>query len=202
MCPYNEDIPQATDQISDSQNDLLNNFQSIKTLIDVNHVTFDDPNQGKHAFVEMPQQAGASATALGEVGIQCLASAYGAGNPTLVYLPENAGTPIEMTSAQFATPGWTILPSGILLKWGEITVNAYGTTTYTYPVGAIPAFSAVYTVLLQPQSDNINADYNITANYNSVASTALIMNISTARRNTLVAGILPATLTFLALGRV
>jgi hypothetical protein len=200
MAPYNGSIPQSTDQISDSQNDLLNNFGSILTLVDVNHVTFDDPNQGKHFFVEMPQQVAQSVTALGEVGIQCLASAFGAGNPTLVYLPQNNAAAIEMTSAQFATPGWALLPSGILLKWGVITVNAYGTTNFTYPVGAIPAFTTVYTVLLQPQSNNLNADYNITANYNSQASTNLVLTITTTRRDVVNPGILPATLTFLSIG--
>jgi hypothetical protein len=201
--PYNANIPQATDAISDSQNDILDNFQSINTWAQVNHVGFDSPpNTGKHFFVEMPQQGAASVTAIGEVGLQCLASAFGAGSPTLVFLPENAGTPVEMTSAQKAASGWTILPSGILLKWGSITVNAYGTTNFVYPVGAIPPFSAVYLVQLQSASNNLNSDYNITANYNTQASTNLVLTITTLRRDVVSPGILPATVLYFALGSV
>lgn len=157
--PYNQNIPQATDQISDSQNDLLNNFQSIKTLIDVNHVTFDDPNEGKHAFVEMPQQVAAPATALGEVGLYCLASAYGANAPTLVYRKENSGTAVEIASANLANPGWTFLPSGLLLKWGAANaVAANGAGVVVYPAGAgIPAFGTVYATYLMATGGNNNS---------------------------------------------
>lgn len=56
---YNQNLPQATDAISDSQSGILGNFQAIKTLVDVNHVTFDDPsgNQGMHKFLQMPDLA-------------------------------------------------------------------------------------------------------------------------------------------------
>ena len=52
--PYQNNIPQPTDQLSVSQGDLLNNFASIYTLIGVNHVQFDASGQGKHFFAEFP----------------------------------------------------------------------------------------------------------------------------------------------------
>lgn len=157
--PYNQNIPQPADQISDSQNDLLNNFGSIYTLVNVNHVTFDDPNQGKHAFVEMPQQAMAPVTALGEVGLYCLASAYGAGSPTLVYRKENSGAQVEIASANLANPGWTFLPSGLLIKWGAgNAVAANGGAVVVYPAGAgIPAFGTLFATYLMATGGNNNS---------------------------------------------
>jgi hypothetical protein len=159
MMTYNANIPQPTDQISDSQSDLLNNFGSINTFVNVNHVAFDDPNQGKHFFVEMPQQAGAPNTALGEVGLYCLASAYGANAPTLVYRQENKGTQIEIASANLAATGWTFLPSGLLVKWSSgnaVAVNGAG--TILYPTGAaIPAFGTVFATYLMATGGNNNS---------------------------------------------
>lgn len=53
---YTENIPQPTDQINNSQPQLLANFQAIDTLVNVNHVDFDDPsgNQGKHKWCAFP----------------------------------------------------------------------------------------------------------------------------------------------------
>jgi len=68
---YNSAIPQATDKIKDSQSQILDNFAGIKTLVDVNHVTFDDPDQGKHKFLTLPVQAASppvGAFAAGETG--------------------------------------------------------------------------------------------------------------------------------------
>ncbi len=45
---YQNNIPQPTDALSQSQSDILNNFAAIQTLIDVDHVDFANINQGKH----------------------------------------------------------------------------------------------------------------------------------------------------------
>ena len=54
---YNQNIPQATDQLSQSQSDILNNFIALQTLIDVNHVDFASADQGKHKMLELVNQA-------------------------------------------------------------------------------------------------------------------------------------------------
>lgn len=172
--PYNPNIPQPTDAISDSQNDILDNFQSINTWVGVNHTGFDSPpNTGKHTVVEMPQQALATVTPVGEVAIECLASAYNANGPELVYLPENGGARVEMTAGLKAANGWTFLPSGLLLKWGTFAVVAVGTATVLFPAGpTIPAYgTTIYNITFQDSNGSaLDPNWAIVLN---VATTTL-----------------------------
>ena len=141
MSTYNNNIPQPTDTISNSQSQILGNFQSIATVIAKNHAPFNSSNEGKHNFVEMPVQSPVPVTVAGEVGLYCQTSAL-TGVPALVFAPQSAGTPVEFTSSLQAEDGWARLPSGILLKWGQAIVNP-GDDIVTFPVAAnIPAFSA------------------------------------------------------------
>ena len=61
---YSNNIPQPTDRIKASQNDILQNFISISTLIGIDHVNFDaaSGNQGKHNVVSMPNFVGGAAS--------------------------------------------------------------------------------------------------------------------------------------------
>ena len=65
---YNPNIPQASDFIAVSQVDLLNNFTSANTIMDVNHYPFNNgtSNAGKHKHVSLPEQSAAPATAADE----------------------------------------------------------------------------------------------------------------------------------------
>jgi hypothetical protein len=196
--PYNANIPQPTDQISDSQNDLLNNFQSINTLINVNHVTFDDPNQGKHAFVEMPQQAGAPATAIGEVGLFCLASAFNAGAPTLVYRTENNGPSVEIASALKNVPGWTFLPSGLLIKYGNFVVNAFGNGTTPLNFAGFPVYGT--SILFSTfQVATAGPDPNLAINLDLATTDLATLGYSAVSRNGGVFGF-PALVYYLTIG--
>lgn len=137
-------IPNPTDKLKDSQNDLLQNFTSIKAAFDINHVTFDLADKGKHNYVSFPEQAAAPATAVNERAIYAKQSAY-TGVSELFTRKESSGAEVEFTAALGATPGWTILPSGIILKWGWGTAN--GAYTLVLPVGAtIPAFTTILSV--------------------------------------------------------
>ena len=141
---YKPGIPTASDLLSQSQDDILNNFAGIKTLVDVNHVTFDATNQGKHYFIQFPVQVPVPTTGAGEVGLYSQTSTL-SGNPELVYAPESAATPIEFTSSVQNEQGYAILPSGIIMKWGSGTVNANTTATVNFATGAgVPTYTTVY----------------------------------------------------------
>lgn len=148
--PYSQIIPAATDQASQSQADLLGNFQALYTLIDENHAIFGNPNEGKHKWVSFPEQAAAPATAVNEVALFSGLSAYSA-EAELGIRKENNGAVVEFTSSGNAIAGWTYLPSGILLKWGQANTPAIGVTTVVFPVAAnIPVFNNVYNIQLTP----------------------------------------------------
>lgn len=155
---YNQNIPQASDQQNNSQTDLLNNFLAIKVLVDINHVTFDDPSgdQGKHKWVSMPEQGSDPATTANEVAVYAKNSPL-TSQSELFMRNESNGTVNDMTAALQNAIGWSFLPSGILLKWGNSSGS--GLVTFTYASGAtIPAFSAIYAVLPITSSGGTTTD--------------------------------------------
>lgn len=141
---FKSNIPVAADKLAQSQDDILNNFVGIKTLVDVNHVTFDAADQGKHNFIQFPVQNPVPTTGAGEVGFYSQTSAI-TGQPELVFSHQSAGTTYEFTSSVKNAAGYTMLPSGIILKWGSGTVNANTTAVATFTAAAgVPAFTTVY----------------------------------------------------------
>ena len=145
---FNPAIPQPTDKHSTSQNDILQNFTTLNTAWEINHEGFDLVNQGKHNFVSLPEQVAAPATAVNEGAVYSKQSALTTATE-LFFRRENSGAQIEFTGVLGATPGWTILPSGIILKWGSATCT--GADTVTFPVaGTIPVITTVLAVMLTP----------------------------------------------------
>ena len=144
---YQQNIPQASDRLKDSQADLLANFQSIKTLIDVNHVTFDATGEGKHKFVSLPEQGAAPTTLANELAVY---SAQGAVNSVadLFFRRESDGSQINMTEGGLVTNGWSRIASGIIIKWGANSVTG---TSQTITMSQGPAFGSIYSAQLTPR---------------------------------------------------
>lgn len=152
MPTYNANIPQPTDQLSQSQSDLLNNFQSISALINVNHVDFNTGDQGKHKWVTFPNQVSVPTPPFNANEL----SLYNFINPTTManelYVQKGTAAGIPMTASLKNANGWSYLPSGILIKWGfgnsplSPTTNPF---TFVFPVlSNTPVFSSLFTVLL------------------------------------------------------
>lgn len=127
---YLKDIPLATDQISQSQAQIKGNFGAINTVVDVNHVIFDAPNQGKHKYIELPVATAAPAPVNGKIDIY--SALLGAKNELYIQqadatLPIPVTTNIPMTKTETTigatTNGYAYLPSGILLNWGTGTAS-------------------------------------------------------------------------------
>jgi hypothetical protein len=160
MPGYNNNIPQPSDQINDSQPLILQNFATIDSEWQINHVDFTDgTNHGKHKFVQMPEQGADAATAVNEGAIYTKEGAT-SGVTELCFRRESNGDVIEITAGEAAAVGWTRLPSGILMKWGVDNHNLGNPQahTYNFPGGA-PAFNNVYscslTTIKQP-ADNVH----------------------------------------------
>ena len=156
---YTNTIPQAADLISDSQPPILENFQAIQELIEVNHVTFNTADFGKHKSVMFPDQTGSTPIFGGLNGLW-------AENYTVTGKPEiwyNNFNVVPANSRQYpitasllstnSTPGtgvdsWSYLPGGMIMKQGSGTTTA-GAYTYSFPVAAnIPVFTQVLTVVI------------------------------------------------------
>lgn len=163
---FNANIPQPNDVIAISQADLLNNFAAINTYVNVNHVAFNNADQGKHAQVQFPvgPLGGQPFTySAGEIGLQSL-------NQTPTNIPDiwmSRGTSpaFPITGSANGTIGtntavsWTYLPSGLLMLSGAATTTS-GTVTITYNatgsggLTGFPGFSSYITSIQATRIDN------------------------------------------------
>jgi hypothetical protein len=154
---YNANKPDAGDLLSQSQNDLKDNFTALKTLIDVNHETFAHASEGKHKHVTFPIQGAAPSTAADEVALYSKDNA--SGNPALYYRPESDGTEVEISSGKAQANGYQRFASGAMMKWGAGTV-AQGAGTSDIEFDSTVAFTTVYSVTVtmkngsDPSKDN------------------------------------------------
>jgi|SRR5271165_3263752 len=155
---YNNAIPQPTDLISVSQGDLLNNFAAIQTLLTVNHVNFNTADQGKHMWVTFPQQGATPPAGSGflatELGLYNAVNATTTKNElyvnktnqaTVVQVPMTASTLSTSSSPAQGTQGWSYLPSGIIIKWGNTTGTGLTLVDFT---GLGPTYTNLLSVLL------------------------------------------------------
>ena len=152
---YQNNIPQSTDDPSASQAEFLANFEEIATLIAVNHEAFNLGDQGKHKFLQLPEQSSAPATAANEGGLYTKAVA---GATQLFFREESSGDELQLTGAFTAAgTGEVTLPGGLGMKWGSSTATTAG-ATITYTGIGLTAFStATYNVTLGSRSNNFNA---------------------------------------------
>lgn len=134
---FNPNIPQSTDYPSQSQNQLLQNFQQMNTAFEVDMVGYNAADQGKHAQVTFPTGplTGQPFTYLsGEIGLQSL-------NQTPTFKPDiwltrgSAGSTYPITGYDVdgtASSGWTYYPSGCLYAWGYATIITGTNVTISY----------------------------------------------------------------------
>ena len=154
--PYLPNIPQPNDQLSVSQGNILTDFQGINTFVNVNHVDFTSADAGKHKWASFPVQAGDPGTTVTELALYSKNSTLTA-SPELFIQRANNGNAVNVTASSLLSEGWSFLPSGLLIKWGIVTVTGHVSPyTYNYPAGAnIPAFNPCYTVYLIPFNTNM-----------------------------------------------
>jgi hypothetical protein len=159
--PYDPNSPMAAALLSVSQPIIQGNFAIIQNSFDVNHVDFNaGADNGKHIYVELPIAAGNPippiAFPAAEIAVYAATNATTTVNElyvnktnqaTVVQIPMTASILSTNSNPALNISGWTYLPSGILLKWGNGTAN--GNTPIAFPVGAtIPVFTNVMSIQL------------------------------------------------------
>jgi hypothetical protein len=153
---YNANKPAATDRLSVSQGDIQGNFAAIQTLIDVNHGDFGAATQGKHIFLNMPEQIAPPTVGADEAGLY---SAQGATSTVaeLVFRRESNGTTIAFTEGSLGAAlsnTWSRFPSGLVLKCGYAT--AAGAGNFAVNLNGIgPAFGTLYNCQLTSASAGV-----------------------------------------------
>ncbi len=151
MPTYTPNIPQPTDDPSQSQNQILENFQVLDAAFTVNHGPYNGPNEGKHNQVTFPSglQSGQPYIYLaGEIGLQSLNNVPSSRPDIWLSRGTSPAYPATgyMNGGTNLNNGWTYLPSGVLMAWGRASIPGGGTETITYAVELInfPGFSTFW----------------------------------------------------------
>lgn len=161
---YQASIPQPTDQLSKSQADILGNFQFLNTIAS--------------GIFDAPVQATAPTIAAGDTGLYTLFNASTGRNE--MYVIDANGNTYPITASLQAQNGWTILPSGLLIKWG-LNSTTGGSQFITFPVAAtIPVFNNVFNASVT--TTQAVGSGNLFVLLNSVTTTGL--NVTTTQRTT------------------
>ena len=160
---YIYNIPQANDQISVSQGQILGNFIALGAIAgNGSNSSAALNNVAGFNWLYLPPQ-GATPPALsmfaaGNIGLYSAVNATTAKNElyinktnqaTVVQIPATASILSTASAPGVGATGWTYLPSGILMKWGTNAAPVGGSpgggTTVTYNIG--PAFNQVFVVI-------------------------------------------------------
>lgn len=114
---YNQNIPQPADQLKNSQPQFLANFQEINTYLSVNHVGFNVGDQGKHKFIQFPQQLVDATTSASEYAQYSKQGLYSASTEMVFRTPSDTSITNITEKRYTASDGWWQLPSGIIVKY-------------------------------------------------------------------------------------
>src|SRR5215475_2350101 len=135
LMAWNPNIPQATDALSQSQADILANFQALDSLFD----------GGVQNFVLFPVQTSDPTTSSTEVALYSKIDSA-TSNQELFFRRTSSGQTIDCTGSNQATSGWSYLPSGLLIKWGTGTTTQNTLATQAFPGAPAPTFNNVFMV--------------------------------------------------------
>lgn len=154
---YQPTIPLATDRLSQSQGDIQGNFVAISSWVNTDHVDFNTVNAGQHKFVTMPQQTADPAVTGTATDLRIYNKAYNAGvnpsNRNEIYLQRMTGSPAIPITATLNSAtgvngvGYTYLPSGLVIKYGNGACDSDGVATIN-TAGIGPNFNAFLNVQL------------------------------------------------------
>lgn len=150
---YTVGIPLDGQSLSNSKPQIRSNFTVINTAFSVNHLDLGAVDQGKHKFLQMPQQGSAPATAVDEGGLY---AKIVSGVTSLFWRQQNNGAEIRLTGV---TPvalanGYSTLPGGIIVQWGSISTVAV-TTPVLFATSNINFPNNCFHVFAQTQNVNI-----------------------------------------------
>lgn len=173
----NINIPQANQTLSITQPLILNNFNAINTAFAVDHVNFNDAGQGKHNKITFPVQVLPIVIAVGDLALYSLLNATTTKNELNVYKANNAGyvnVPFTASILSNSAPiqdgdGWSYLPSGLIIQWGNFTTGfSTGTTSQNFlipfPTAALSLQLTLKDYGLQPAINDYFFNAKITSN--------------------------------------
>jgi len=156
---YLNDIPQATDQLSVSQGQLLTNFASIDSWVNVNHVDFDSADAGKHNLSQYVTQAGDPTLNVSEIAVYN--RVWSGTNANELFVLKGSGAPIPITAQSAQTSGWFSTNGPLTVAWGEGTITGSGTINFARAFDSI-CYQAV-ACIQNPSGGDANKSVSVVA---------------------------------------
>lgn len=145
---FTSDTPQSPNPMNGTQPIILENFRAINEYVNVNHVTFNQSDAGKHNFLSMQNQATDPTTTSTEIAM--FTQVTGSPNPSEIFIQYPTGGSTILSSVEISnqtvpvagtgtsggntSEGYCSFPSGIVFRWGNTTVKNTG-STLTYSSG-------------------------------------------------------------------
>ena len=120
--PYYNNIPQATDRISQSQGQILANFADLQVAFSANHVALGIAGEGKHNITTYVPQIAVPIPLPNEMIIYNEIDALAPFNQDL-WITSGAPNAFHVPFTKClrsAGHGYTYLPSGIIMRWGLV----------------------------------------------------------------------------------
>jgi hypothetical protein len=151
MVDYNPNIPQATDNLSTSQGQILNNFGQLDTIFDIDHYKFDDNNtaaRGMHRQIDFPATR-SDPTLAGTAGmvytknISSVAELFFANSSATASIWRGGSGSGTVTSG----PNIIQFPNGLIIQWAFAASVSSG-STITFPTAFVgtPGFVSAFAV--------------------------------------------------------
>jgi hypothetical protein len=134
--PYSTSVPNAPNDPSFDQPDMKTNTQSINSIIGVDHVTFNTSGGGQHLQVTFNSNNVPTPPVSPPILFTNIQD--GAGNNLPGGLPQiffYSGDAAHSKNQYVSTTnGSTLLPGGMIMKWGTVNIALGFTQTITFPV--------------------------------------------------------------------
>lgn len=165
-------IPQPGQSLGATRNLVLGNFNSIDEGFIVDHVDYNTAGQGKHNKITFPVQNAAPMFAAGEEGLYNLLYATTGKNEIFVHKQNQAGTvDIPFTASAMSNVvqancvnGWSYLPSGLLIKWGQVARSGQNQNINVAGTSGGPNFNQSFQAYAVPFDTNAASNFIVRVN--------------------------------------
>lgn len=134
---------------------IRDNLDGTFLTVAVNHYDNNDPNVGKHKFIQLPTAANPLTTAASEILLINGFTTYGGLN-NLIFVPPNKtvfGNTVQMTRNEIPSTtanGYSWLPGGMLIQWGAVSDAGGSNPAAGVNNFPIPFPNSVFTTIATP----------------------------------------------------
>lgn len=171
MALYN--VPLSGQTLNTTRIPIQNNFNTINAAFLVDHVDYGTPGQGKHNKITFPSLGAVPTFLASEIGLFNQTAAPTGRND--IWMSRGNVPPYPAAGAAFPitgyntvgagqTNGWTYLPSGLKIVWGNSTIPSNGLLQVTYSTD-VPTFPGFYSFWGAPQITRISTSNVSTTNF-------------------------------------